>query len=125
MRRLLIVPLMLGLVACSAPDPVPGGSDTSREAVDGSGARAIVYVDVRSPQEFAGGHVRGAINIPHTEMAERWGELETHRDDSLVVYCRSGRRSALALDVLERQGFRHLRNGGALDELARQGVPVR
>jgi rhodanese-related sulfurtransferase len=70
--------------------------------------RSLVVLDVRTPAEFAAGHVPGAINIPHTELAARVAELEGARDDDIVVYCRSGARSATALGVLEKSGFKRL-----------------
>lgn len=70
--------------------------------------RSLVVLDVRTPEEFAAGHVPGAINIPHTELAARVAELEGSRDSDIVVYCRSGARSAIALGVLEKSGFRRL-----------------
>jgi rhodanese-related sulfurtransferase len=70
--------------------------------------RSLVVLDVRTPEEFAAGHVPGAINIPHTELAARVAELEGSRDRDLVVYCRTGARAATALGVLEKSGFKRL-----------------
>jgi len=70
--------------------------------------RSLVVLDVRTPEEFAAGHLPGAINIPHTEIAARVAELEGSRDSDIVVYCRSGARSATALGVLEKSGFNRL-----------------
>jgi rhodanese-related sulfurtransferase len=70
--------------------------------------RSLVVLDVRTPEEFAAGHVPGAINIPHTELASRVGELDGARDSDVVVYCRTGRRSEQALGVLQQSGFRRL-----------------
>jgi rhodanese-related sulfurtransferase len=70
--------------------------------------RSLVVLDVRTPEVFAAGHVPGAINIPHTELAARVAELEGSRDRDLVVYCRTGARAATALGVLEKSGFKRL-----------------
>jgi rhodanese-related sulfurtransferase len=70
----------------------------------------LVVLDVRTPQEFAAGHVPGAINIPHDQLANRLGELPASRDKPVVVYCRSGRRSALAEDVLRQGGFSNVKH---------------
>lgn len=121
------IPARLAAIAAVAITVVAGacGGDTAgeRPAEEGA-AEEVVYVDVRTPEEFAAGHVAGAINIPHTQMPERWRELERFRDDRLVVYCRSGRRSGIALDVLREAGFEHAENGGGLTDLARRGVPT-
>jgi len=70
--------------------------------------RSLVVLDVRTPEEFAAGHLPGAINIPHTELAARVAELEGSRDRDIVVYCRTGARSAAALGVLGKSGFKRL-----------------
>jgi rhodanese-related sulfurtransferase len=72
------------------------------------GDRSLVVLDVRTPEEFAAGHVVGARNIPHTEIAARLAELGDARERDVVVYCRSGRRSELALDALREAGFTRL-----------------
>jgi rhodanese-related sulfurtransferase len=70
--------------------------------------RSLVVLDVRTPAEFSDGHIPGAINIPHDELAARIAELETARDLDIVVYCGTGRRAAEALGVLEKQGFKRI-----------------
>jgi phage shock protein E len=72
------------------------------------GDQALVVLDVRTAAEYSEGHVPGARNIPHTELAARIGELEGVRARDIVVYCRSGTRAAQALIVLEGAGFKHL-----------------
>jgi len=72
------------------------------------GDRSLVLLDVRTPAEYAEGHIPGAINIPHTELASRIGELSESKGRDLVVYCRSGKRSEQALAVLREAGFSRL-----------------
>jgi rhodanese-related sulfurtransferase len=69
---------------------------------------ALVVLDVRTPDEYAAGHLPGAINIPHTELAARTGELAAARGKDLVVYCRTGTRTREALGVLGKAGFSRL-----------------
>jgi phage shock protein E len=85
---------------------------------------AVVYVDVRTPAEYASGHVTGSLNIPVEEMEQRWQELEPHRDQQVVLYCRTGRRSGIAMDVLKSKGFKLLENGVNLDRMVARGLPV-
>lgn len=72
------------------------------------GDQALVVLDVRTAAEYAEGHVPGARNIPHTELAARLAELEASRTSDIVVYCRSGNRTAQALAVLKAAGFKRL-----------------
>ena len=69
----------------------------------------LVILDVRTPAEFAAGHVPGAKNIPHDQVAARLTELVPLRDKTVVLYCRSGRRSASAAAVLRSAGFSSLK----------------
>jgi len=73
-------------------------------------SQPLLVLDVRTPEEFAAAHVPGAINIPHDKLAARIDELTGASDQVIVVYCRSGRRSALALTTLHDAGFKNLRH---------------
>jgi phage shock protein E len=75
-------------------------------------ADALV-VDVRTPLEYGMGHYDGAVNIPVGEIEERLGELGDKRDE-IVVYCRSGHRSADAKTKLRAAGFTNVYDGGSL-----------
>jgi phage shock protein E len=86
--------------------------------VSGNDARALVadgatLLDVRSPEEFAGGHIDGAISIPVQELAGRMGELGD-KTDQIVVYCQSGGRSAMAKRLLEGNGFANVHDLGGI-----------
>ena len=61
------------------------------------GVKPAVIIDVRTPQEYAAGHIEGALNIPHDRIAEGIRAVKgLKKDQPVLVYCRSGRRSALA-----------------------------
>lgn len=124
MTRKLIALLVLG-VAIPACDGAPADDRApAAERAETMAAEEVVYVDVRTPEEYAAGHVAGAINIPHTEMRERHEELEPYADRQLVLYCRSGRRSEIAKEILEDEGFTDLVNAGGLQDLQARGVPT-
>ena len=68
-------------------------------------------VDVRSPQEFASGSVKGAVNIPLDRVQS---ELSKFRDkENIVVFCRTGNRSGQAKTILEKNGITNVINGGS------------
>jgi phage shock protein E len=68
----------------------------------------LVVLDVRTPAEFAAGHVPGARNISHELLQSRVDELGDLRHKQVVLYCRSGRRTLLAEEVLRAAGFKRL-----------------
>jgi rhodanese-related sulfurtransferase len=69
-------------------------------------AGGALLLDVRSPEEFASGHVEGALNIPVQVLPRRLHEVRGGRSDgTVVVYCRSGMRSASAARILRAAGF--------------------
>jgi rhodanese-related sulfurtransferase len=71
---------------------------------------APTILDVRTPEEFAEGHVPGAINISHDQLADRLAEIEASKEDEVIVYCRSGRRAGIAEQLLLDQGFRNVQH---------------
>jgi rhodanese-related sulfurtransferase len=86
--------------------------------VSGSDARALVakgatLLDVRSPEEFGGGHIDGAISIPVQELGGRVGELGD-KTGQIVVYCQSGARSSMAKRLLESHGFTNVHDLGSI-----------
>ena len=78
------------------------------------------WIDVRTADEYADWHVPGAVNIPYEEIAERIGEVTTDKDAPILLYCRSGRRSGIALQALREAGFRNAANIGGLDDARRK-----
>ena len=75
-----------------------------------------MLLDVRSAAEFRSGHLPGALNIPHTALRQRLGEIPPDRP--LLVYCASGFRSYLALRVLRQDGWADVRSlSGGLSTL--------
>lgn len=75
-------------------------------------------IDVRSPLEFAAGHLKGAINIPHDRIEQAIGSIDgLEKNSAILLYCLSGARSAFACQVLAQLGFTRAVNGGAMATL--------
>lgn len=71
-----------------------------------------VIIDVREPDEFVQGHADGAINIPPDKLMVGAHELQgIAKDTKLVVYCKTGSRSNVAMHILRQQGFTNVVNG--------------
>jgi phage shock protein E len=73
-------------------------------------------VDVRTTDEYEDGHYDGAVNIPVNELESRMGEIGP-KDTSVVVYCASGARSAMAAKILKAAGFADVLNAGGLEDM--------
>lgn len=76
----------------------------------------FVILDVREQDEYRAGHIPGAILIPYTEIESRAEEELTDKDRLILVYCRSGRRSAIAAASLISMGYTNVKDfGGIID----------
>jgi rhodanese-related sulfurtransferase len=115
-RTALAAALASVMTACASPggSEPPSASGTvvpgvAPGLVDAMAARKLVaagikVVDVRTPAEYAAGHLPGAMNIPFDEMERRAAELGPPATP-VLLYCRSGRRSGIATDTLRTLGF--------------------
>ena len=71
-----------------------------------------LFIDVREPSEFNNGHVKGAINIPPAELMAGAKKLEnTPKDTEIILYCVSGSRSNVSMNILQGLGYTNLVNG--------------
>lgn len=109
MKKIISLLLVcLGLTACSSNYET---IDTNRalELID-DGA---IVIDVRTNEEYNGGHIKGAINIPVDEIEN----ITYEKDDTLIIYCASGIRSEKAINKLVDMGYTSLYNldGGLLN----------
>jgi phage shock protein E len=84
----------------------PGRQEAHQLVADGA-----LLLDVRTREEFGERHIKGAVNIPVQELGSRLGELGS-KERPVVVYCRSGGRSAAAAAMMKAAGYRVLDLGG-------------
>ena len=77
---------------------------------------SYIILDVRTREEYEQGHIPGAILIPDTEIEAKAEEALTDKDQLILVYCRSGRRSKLAAEALVELGYTNIKEfGGIID----------
>ena len=99
---------VLAMPACAAP------------TIDGTAAQQLVtrkgalLLDVRTPEEFSSGYVDGAVNVPVQVLSEQLSTLPAKKDQDVVVYCRSGARSARAAGILKNAGFTKVHDLGGM-----------
>ena len=75
-----------------------------------------IILDVRTQEEYDQGHIPNAILIPDTEIKNKAEEVMTDKDQLILVYCRSGRRSKLASEILVELGYTNIKEfGGIID----------
>lgn len=70
----------------------------------------IVLLDVRTQEEFANGHIPGALLLPYDEIDQKAAQLLPEKEKEIIIYCRSGRRSAIAKDSLEVLGYTNVKD---------------
>ena len=75
-----------------------------------------IILDVRTQEEYDQGHIPGAIVISHEEIAEKAGDVLTDKDQLILVYCRSGRRSKIAAEALVELGYTNIREFGGISD---------
>ena len=114
---LLTLALPFGCVGCS-----DGGSATY-DQISGAEAKALmdsesgyIIIDARTQEEYDEGHIPGAILIPEYEIADRAEKELPDKDQLILVYCRSGRRSKIAAEELVKLGYTNIKEfGGIID----------
>jgi rhodanese-related sulfurtransferase len=67
-----------------------------------------LIIDVRTPEEFKDGHIPGAINIPHTLLKDKLGDIESDKANQIILYCRTGRRVGIAQKILAKNNFQQV-----------------
>jgi rhodanese-related sulfurtransferase len=86
---------------------------------------APIILDVRSREEYAAEHIRGAINIPYDQLEERLDRLPAAKSEEIIVHCERGRRAAAAEEILSAAGYENLRDlTGHMQAWEESGLPV-
>ena len=115
---LLTLALPFGCVGC-----VSDGSSATYEQISGAEAKALmdsesgyIIIDARTQEEYDQGHIPGAIMIPEYEIADRAEKELPDKNQLILVYCRSGRRSKIAAEELVKLGYTNVKEfGGIID----------
>lgn len=100
------VPLLVVVILLIRSNAVKGGKKiTPQDLVSLTNQDAAKLIDLRSPNEFADGHITGSINIPYADIEDRLHEIKLQEGKSLVLICDSGSQSANAGEVLNKSGY--------------------
>lgn len=123
MKRLFTLFLSLLTVVTVSSCGVGSNTPSTYEQITAEQAKALmdteqdyVIIDARTQSEFDEGHIPGAILIPEYEIAERAEKELPNKDQLILVYCRSGRRSKIAAQALVDLGYTNVKEfGGIID----------
>ena len=117
--RRFLAPLLLGSAL------VVAGCSGSSASLDSEQVASSVIIDVRTPEEFAAGHLDGAINYDVSDGTLNMALSTLDPQADYIIYCRSGNRSAVAVDIMEDAGFTSLVDLGSLENAADEtGIPI-
>ncbi len=126
---IVVAALIVGILASggaatttASADAVQGGVISPSQYVAQLSNTKHLLLDVRTVGEFADGHIEGAANIPVEELANRLAEVPN--DQPIVIYCRSGNRSAQAARILRSAGYAVVYDLGGILTWQAQGYPV-
>ncbi len=120
---LLTFAFPLTLIGCDSSATAEKGGADSYEQISGADAYALMQsekdytiIDARTQEEFDQGHIKNAIMIPEYEIEEKAPSLLLDKDQLILVYCRSGRRSKIAAEALVKLGYTNVKEfGGIID----------
>jgi len=85
----------------------------------GNDAVKHFIIDVRTEEEWNNGHLKGAILIPYDQIGEKIGAVVRDKSQRIYLYCRTGRRSQIAKETLNKLGYKDVVNLGSLEDAAR------
>ncbi|MDO5652048.1 MAG: rhodanese-like domain-containing protein [Moraxella sp.] len=83
---------------------------------------AGVWIDVRGADEYNQGHLDGALNITHEDIAKKITAVEPNKSAPINLYCRSGRRAEVVRETLMGMGYTNVTNHGGYENLLKQGI---
>lgn len=122
MKKLILIFLaLMFLTACGQDKENSKGAvymnitaQEAKEIMDNQ--EDYVILDTRTQEEYDEGHIPGAVLIPYDEVTEKAEDMLTDKDQLILVYCRSGRRSKLAAEDLVKLGYTNIKEfGGIID----------
>ena len=121
MSRLIILIFSLFIFSCSSSSTEDLDSITVEEVMQviSEDNKEYFLLDVRTLEEYYGdlGHLPDAKLIPYNEIANRIDELADQKDKTIIAYCRSGRRSAIATNILKENGFKAYNMTGGMKKI--------
>ncbi|MGM9550683.1 MAG: rhodanese-like domain-containing protein [Clostridia bacterium] len=122
-KPIALIVLLVILTACTANNKNMEEAQVMYENITAEEAKAImdseenyIVLDVREQEEYDSGHINGAVLIPYTQIENMAEEKLPHKNELILVYCRSGRRSKIAAETLARLGYTRVKEFGGIND---------
>ena len=122
-NRILRIVLLVAVLLAACEQDIKNDQEAVYVNITAEEAKQImdteegyIILDVREQDEYDAGHIPGAILIPYTQIKDKANEMLTDKDQLILVYCRSGRRSKIAAEALAELGYTNIKEfGGIID----------
>lgn len=123
MKRFLLILFVLTIIltGCTNMDKNNNTQETTYKKISAQDAKSIIdsedviILDVRTPEEYNSGHIENAVLLPVTEITDKAEEVLPDKDAKILVYCRSGNRSATAAKDLINMGYTNVFDFGGIN----------
>lgn len=116
-RTLIAAPVWALTLLLAITSPASNAEATQVAAAQAQQAETAIWIDVRTAEEYNAGHLQGAVHIPHEQIADKIAAVTADKNAVIYLYCRSGRRSGLALESLQALGYSKVENAGGYEAL--------
>lgn len=113
-KVILILSFIVTLTGCGKNTAIQYQKITAQEASEMM-SEEVIILDVRTNEEFLTGHIKNAILIPDYELEDKAAEVLPDLNQTILIYCRSGRRSALAAKTLLKMGYTNVFDFGGIE----------
>jgi rhodanese-related sulfurtransferase len=114
---------LLNVNSFAGTNSAPIASVSPQEAAVMVTQKHAIIIDVRDNEEWHAQHIAGAVHIPLAQLQDRLAELKNDKDHLIITQCRSGKRSAKALELLKSAGFSNVSNmEGGIQAWTQQGL---
>ncbi len=125
MRSLALIAVLVVLACEASQSQKPITTEVSQQEFTSHRPGDYLVLDVRTPQEYAAGHLENAMNIPHDRLAEQLPQVQKYAAAPVLVYCQSGKRAGMAAETLAQAGFSNLHHlTGDIKAWKEAGLPL-
>lgn len=123
MKRILVILVVIAIIIAGRgimENKEPNTNDTTYKKISAEDAKVImdsedvIILDVRTQEEYNGGHIENALLLPVTDIKDKADEILADKDAKILVYCRSGNRSAAASKELISMGYTNVYDFGGI-----------